>query len=813
MLLELQPTIDEIVKIEISDSDPSFKVGGQFKDLLKAGFEEVENIERTRRFDFIARYQDGRRILKFLKKLKNFIELHGPPSLILTKKLEADWRARDADLKGCFEHLVEIVNAGMTNNSVSNITMLQRFDTVDGTLEATASQQSISYTYQVPDIPNFVVDLYNRIDNVKQLLLQNDVNIVGVTGMGGSGKTTLASALCDDTQVKEFFRNKIIFITVSQSPNVKGLLDTMWLKIIDLPKPDFQSTEDAHNQLQKALTLKNLSSETYRPILVVLDNVWSRADLEHFLFEAKGYKTIYTTRENFAIPITDGRRQYEMPMLNNEDSLKLFCFWAFDQHSIPTNEYEDLVQQVAAGCNGLPLALTVIGSCLRDQPWPVWKSAKEKLSRAESISSYHREKVLERLETSIDVLRDDSRQCFLDLGAFPKGRKFSVDALLDIWVYVRGMEWNDAFAVFLELAKGNLLNLTSDRGSQAISGYSCASHISFFQHDVMRDLAFNLAIQDSTNYCSRLFMSRKEDNIPTEWISLKEQTSKAQFVSIHTGQMEQEWGQIHFPEVETLALFFEASQYRLPTFLRTMPKLKVVIIYNYSSKRAKLHGLPSFSLFTQIKSVVLERLDVSALYGYCRSSESLEKFSLCLCEGFGNTPLPSLEKFSVIQFPKFIEINFDHCSDLEQLPEKICNLTSLQRLSVTNCHLIQKLPDDLGKLRSLRMLRLSACLNLSMLPASICELHQLECLDISLCGSLKNFPNEFHRLSKLKMLDMRECSGLKKLPEALTKLRSLTRVTCDEHTERQWLSIKASAMPNLIIVVVKECFNLDWLEN
>eukprot|EP00253_Pinus_taeda_P017016 PITA_17016 len=308
-------------------------------------------------------------------------------------------------------------------------------------------------------------------------------------------------------------------------------------------------------------------------------------------------------------------------------------------------------------------------------------------------------------------------------------------------------------------------------------------------------------------------MPNKEDNIPTKWLTLKDQASKAQFVSIHTGPMEeQNWSQINFPKVEVLTLFFAASHYRLPTFLHTMPKLKVAIIYNYSSKRSTLHRLPSFPAFPQIKSVLLGRLIVSPLYEYCRSSESLEKLSVCLCEGLGN--MTSLDKgHNFPKSPKFQEINFDHCSDLEELPGNICNLTYLQKLSVTNCHLIQKLPDDFGRLRSLRVLRLSACPSLSMLPPSICALQQLEFLDISLCRSLKDLPMEFDQLSNLKNLDMRECSGLKKLPKALAKLRSLRCVICDESTERQWLAIKASTMPNLVVEVIEERFNLDWLDD
>ena len=118
--------------------------------------------------------------------------------------------------------------------------------------------------------------------------------------------------------------------------------------------------------------------------------------------------------------------------------------------------------QVQAECKGLPLALKVIGSSLYGQPHPAWEGAKNKLLNGESISDYHKEGLLRCLETSIDALDEEARECFLDLGSFPEDRKISVDALLDIWVYVRKMEWQDAFVILLELASRNLLNLTSN---------------------------------------------------------------------------------------------------------------------------------------------------------------------------------------------------------------------------------------------------------------------------------------------------------------------------------------------------------------
>jgi len=84
---------------------------------------------------------------------------------------------------------------------------------------------------------------------------------------------------------------------------------------------------------------------------------------------------------------------------------------------------------------------------------PSCESVQKKLSRANSISQYYKDNVLDHLQMSIDILDDEPKQCFADLGAFPKAIKFNIDSLLDIWVYARGMEWEDALLVLLKLQK------------------------------------------------------------------------------------------------------------------------------------------------------------------------------------------------------------------------------------------------------------------------------------------------------------------------------------------------------------------------
>jgi len=45
-----------------------------------------------------------------------------------------------------------------------------------------------------------------------------------------------------------FFQNNIMFLTISQSQNIKGILETMWEKITHRENPKFQNVEEAHRQ-------------------------------------------------------------------------------------------------------------------------------------------------------------------------------------------------------------------------------------------------------------------------------------------------------------------------------------------------------------------------------------------------------------------------------------------------------------------------------------------------------------------------------------------------------------------------------------
>ncbi|KAH9289659.1 hypothetical protein KI387_033776 [Taxus chinensis] len=795
-LNRLKPVIDEIYELSLGTSPETWlRTIQDFRGKIADGLRLAEDCDKTSLRKLHKKFSYVKKIQNLEKDISDFINTNLLPNMALDVKRLPNYSNQLNNLSNDMKDIASNIDA-----HTQEISLLRR--QIIENSGANVEQQEWSLC--VPNTPSFLVGFEKSIVRLKELVLDNTVSVVGVTGMSGSGKSTIASALCHHNEIKEYFKKNVIYITVSKSPNLRDILETMWENIVGGPKPGFKNVEEAHKKLQWII-----GSRRNQPILVILDDVCSMSDLEKLTFEGDQYKTLVTTRDESIILKQRNAVPYRLPLLEEENALSLFCHWAFGEPTIPNTHDKDLVKQVQADCKGLPLALRVIGSSLRDEPPPVWKIAKNKLSRGEPISGYHEDELCEHLKTtSIDVLDDYAKQCFLDLAAFPQGQIISANALLDIWVYVHGMDWDDAFMVLWEFKARSLLELKRDPWGPGVT-YGSAHGLSFSQHNVMRNLALYLAKQDNKIHYKRLYMPEKHYCNPSKWHTIN--SCKAQIVSIHTGAMDDiQWSQMEFTEAEALVLFSTASGYCIPTFLHTMKKLKVLIVHNYSARRAKLDGLDGFSGLSQLKTLQLERLIVPPLYDYLQYVRSLEKLSLSLCEGLGNMNRSGRDE--TLNLPGLSEINVDHCSHLEELPSEICSLNSLKMLSVTNCHRLAKLPDELGKLGALKVLRLCACAGLTALPPSIRSLQQLKFLDISLCGSLKAFPQGFHELSRLKKLDMRECCKLRHLSQTVSKLTSLEHVICDTKNQQHLMSIcKANSTSKLTVEVVEESFSLDWL--
>ncbi|KAK6160763.1 hypothetical protein DH2020_004144 [Rehmannia glutinosa] len=631
---------------------------------------------------------------------------------------------------------------------------------------------------------------------VKEMLMVNkdgkESNVVGIHGIGGIGKTTLAREICKDNEIKSYFSNKVFFLTVSQSPNVEQLRSKIWTMVSG-------NTIMGHGDMFPQIKLGYNVDSSARTLLV-LDDVWTHSVLEQLLIKIPGCKILVVSRLKFPPSVVDC--SYELDLLTESESISLFCHFAFGQTSIPVCADKELVKQVVDECKRLPLALKVIGASLKGQSEMFWTSAKNRLSRGQPLCESHEVQLLERMKLSIDYLSERERECFMDLGAFPEDKRIPLDILINMWVELHDIDEEEAFAVLVQLSDKNLLTLVKD--ARAGDKYSSYYEISVYQHDVLRDLAIHLSNVGGINQRRRLLMPRREAGLPKDWERNMDEPFNARIISIHTGEMsEMDWLRMDCPKTEVLVLNFSSSEYFLPPFLDNMPKLRALILINYSSSNAILHNTSVFSSLTNLRSLWFEKISLPLLPDTTTPLKNLQKVSLVLCD------ISKTVNHSAHLFPRLSELTMDHCINLTDVPSSICQMQTLKSLSVTNCDSLQELPSDLGKLSSLQILRLSACPNLKKLPEGVASLGRLKYLDVSQCVNMGCLPEGIGGCSSLEKIDMRECPQMRSLPVSVGFLRCLRRVICDEEVSWLWKDME-KGRPGLC-QVPQECFTLDWL--
>ncbi|XP_022775219.1 probable disease resistance protein At5g66900 isoform X2 [Durio zibethinus] len=639
------------------------------------------------------------------------------------------------------------------------------------------SQVAVVGSCKVPEPPGKVVGFDVPLAELKVKLFKDGVSVIVVSAPGGSGKTTLVKELCRDEKVKGKFKENIFYVNVSKAPNVEIILRKL-LQVNDHRMPEFQSEEDALNQLEQ-----NLRQMATDPILLILDDVWSGSEslVDKLKFSLPDYKILVTSR--FAFARFDST--YILKPLHDDDAMTLFHHSAFSQNGNPYIP-EDLVNKVMKSCKGLPLALEVVGRSLYGQPVAVWQSREKQLSKGLPIFHSSSE-LLACLESSLDAL--DSmvglKDCYLDLGSFPEDHMIPATALSDMWVEQHKLdEDNDAFVILHEFSIRNLVNLVVMRkdASEADGYYN--DHF-IMQHDLLRELVIYLSSLDPVEKRKRLIVELSSNNFPNWWLEEKQPPLGARLLSISTDEtFSFNWGSIQAPEVEVLVLNFRTKNYTLPVFMEKMEKLKVLIVMNNGIYPTELSNFPLLCSLSNLTRMRLEKVSVPSLSMSSLHLKNLRKISLVMCnigQAFKNGTYRMSDTF-----PNLLEIDIDYCDDLVELTGGFCDLVQLMKLSITNCHKLRALPEGIGKLVNLKVLRLTSCTDLMTLPETIGSLSQLTVLDISDCLSIINMPIQIGELHNLSKLYMRGCSSCN-LPSTIKKLQHLKDVICDEETSYQWL--------------------------
>ncbi|RDY11000.1 putative disease resistance protein, partial [Mucuna pruriens] len=669
-------------------------------------------------------------------------------------------------------------------------------------------------------------------------LLKDGVSVLVLTGLGGSGKSTLAQKICWDPHVKGKFGGNIFFVTVSRTPNLKTIVETLF-QHCGCPVPKFQSDEDATNRLGVLLRLVGKN-----PILLVLDDVPPNSDalVQKFKIQIPDYKILVTSRVAFPGFGTTCR----LDKLDPEPAVALFRHFALPDDKSSYMPDDELVHEIVRGCKGSPLQLKVIAGSLRGRPFELWQNIKDHLQSQSLLKSSGTDLPL-RLQQSLDILEDkfsvNGKVYFMDLGLFPEDQRIPVAVLIDMWAELYNLDENgrNAMTVIHDLTTRNLINvLQRNKIVHLVGGFVLPSlsrkvakdsdmyynnHFVML-HDHLRELANYQSEEEPFELRERLIIELNGDNRPEWWVRQNQEGTigrmfssilgmfyrqkqlkvAARILSISTDEtFNSDWCDMQPDEAEVLVLNLQSSQYSLPEFTEKMSKLKVLIVTNYGFQRSELNKFELLSSLSNLRRIRLEKVSVPCL---CRL-KNLRKLSLHMC----NTK-QAFESCSIKisdAMPNLVEISIDYCNDLVQLPDGVCNITPLKKLSITNCHKLSALPQDIAKLENLEVLRLCSCSDLTEMPDSVKGLNKLSCLDISDCVSLAKLPDDIGELKKIQKIYLKGCSKLTELPYSVVNFEILKHpicVICDEETAALWESF---TIPNLKIEIPQVEINLNWL--
>jgi len=274
---------------------------------------------------------------------------------------------------------------------------------------ASSSSSSSSTDLFVADHP---VGVESRVQEVIRLLNtqpSEETRVIGIWGMGGIGKTTIAKAVYN--QIHHHFEANSFLLNarkVWQQHNGKVSLQQQLLsdiyKTTDIKKID--TVESGKMILQEMLPQKR--------VLLVLDDVDRRDQMDtlhgSLKWFSQGSIIIITTRHESVLTHLKAEQAYEMEPMNIYESLELFSWYAFKQPN-PIEDFADISREVVTNSNGLPLALQVIGSfLLTTRRKTEWKTVLERLQHT-------RDKFEEIFRISFDSLSDDMKKIFLDIAS------------------------------------------------------------------------------------------------------------------------------------------------------------------------------------------------------------------------------------------------------------------------------------------------------------------------------------------------------------------------------------------------------------
>jgi len=241
------------------------------------------------------------------------------------------------------------------------------------------------------DVAKHPIKIMSRVHDIKDLLNLGtiDVCIVGIYGTGGIGKTTLAKAVYNEICL-EFEGSSFLSNFKESSEKSNGLAHLQEKLLNDILKMNLKidNVDRGINIIKERICGKK--------VLVVVDDVDDFEKLQPLVEKewlGPGSRIIITTRDEHVLSPLRADKKYKVSELNYWESKRLFTWHAFNLTN-PKKDYLELSIQAVAYAKGIPLALVLLGSFLKDRSVAEWENELKKLQRTPYVKIQNFKKAL-----------------------------------------------------------------------------------------------------------------------------------------------------------------------------------------------------------------------------------------------------------------------------------------------------------------------------------------------------------------------------------------------------------------------------------
>jgi hypothetical protein len=226
-------------------------------------------------------------------------------------------------------------------------------------------------------LPKDLVGLTSPLEELeKHLCLDsaNDVQVVGICGMKGIGKSTLAAVLYD--RIFHEFEACCVIEDVSKIYRVDGPIGVQKQILRQTLK---EERLRVCNPYEATILIR--SRMLHLKALLILDNVDQIEQLEKLAVNREcfgaGSRIIIISRYEHILKEygVDAHAPYKVPLLNQIDSLQLLFYQKAFKCADITSYYEQLACEMLHYTNGRPLAIKILGSFLFTLHISQWKNA------------------------------------------------------------------------------------------------------------------------------------------------------------------------------------------------------------------------------------------------------------------------------------------------------------------------------------------------------------------------------------------------------------------------------------------------------